>query len=43
MDEHTIMSILGHASIVTSRAYMHTNTEAARKGLARVSKGYEAD
>lgn len=42
-DEHTIQSQLGHASIVTSRAYMHTNTDAARAMLDRVAESYELD
>lgn len=37
VDDETIVAIMGHASILSTRAYLHTDTERARQALEKVA------
>lgn len=37
VDDETIVAIMGHASILSTKAYLHTDTERARQALEKVA------
>lgn len=37
MDEETIVAIVGHASILSTKAYLHTDSARSRKALEDVA------
>lgn len=38
VDDETIIAIMGHASILSTKAYLHTDTQRAREALAKVAR-----
>jgi len=43
VDDETIVAIMGHASILSTKAYLHTDTERARDALAKVAQALQLE
>lgn len=43
VDDETIVAIMGHASILSTKAYLHTDTDRARQALEKVAQALQLE